>query len=121
MGARHLLGEHDFSAFRSAQCQAKSPIKTMEVIAMDAVGPLIAIEFGATAFLQHMVRNIVGALVTVGTGQEAPSWIREILAMRDRSRAARTFMPDGLYLSGIEYDPRFGLPSTAPHHPWKPH
>ena len=119
-GARHLLGEHDFSAFRSAQCQAKSPIKTMDVISIDDQSPLITVEFGASAFLQHMVRNIIGALVMVGTRKHDPSWIREVLAARSRAHGAPTFMPDGLYLSGIEYDPRFGLPSTAPHHPWKP-
>ncbi|MEO8135671.1 MAG: tRNA pseudouridine(38-40) synthase TruA [Betaproteobacteria bacterium] len=119
-GAQHLLGEHDFSAFRSAQCQAKSPVKTMEAIAIQADGPLISLEFGATAFLQHMVRNIIGALVMVGTGARPATWIREVLATRDRTQAAPTFMPDGLYLSGIEYDPRFGLPSTMPRHPWKP-
>ncbi len=119
-GAAHLVGEHDFSAFRSAQCQAKSPVKTMETIAMTTDGPLITFEFGASAFLHHMVRNVIGALVMVGTAVEPPEWIARILAARERSHGAPTFMPDGLYLSGIEYDPRFGLPPTVPHHPWKP-
>ena len=117
--ARHLVGEHDFSAFRSAQCQAKSPVKNLERIAIGADDALLTFEFVADAFLQHMVRNIIGALVLVGHGAQPPGWIADILATRDRTHAAPTFMPDGLYLSGIEYDPRFGLPETAPRHPWK--
>ena len=67
-----------------------------------------------------MVRNIIGALVMVGRGAKAPAWVAEILAARERAHAAPTFMPDGLYLTGIEYDPRFGLPATLSRHPWKP-
>ncbi len=119
-GAQHLLGEHDFSAFRSAQCQAKSPVKKLERIAIEVDGGLFCFEFAASAFLHHMVRNIIGALIMVGHGAKAPSWVVEILGARDRAHAAPTFMPDGLYLSGIEYDPRFGLPATAALHPWKP-
>jgi tRNA pseudouridine38-40 synthase len=118
--ARHLVGEHDFSAFRSAQCQARSPVKHLERIVVEADGALITFEFVASAFLHHMVRNIIGALVMVGHGAKAPAWVAEILAARDRVHAAPTFMPDGLYLSGIEYDPCFGLPATQSRHPWRP-
>ena len=119
-GAAALIGEHDFSSFRSAECQAKSPVKSMDRIAIDQDGALFLFTFRANAFLHHMVRNIVGALVLVGQGRHAPGWIGELLRMRDRRHAAATFMPDGLYLSGIEYDPRFGLPPTESLHPWKP-
>ncbi|MEP7083445.1 MAG: tRNA pseudouridine(38-40) synthase TruA [Betaproteobacteria bacterium] len=118
LAAHHLVGEHDFSSFRSAQCQAKSPIKNLQQLSIGADGSLLTFEFVADAFLQHMVRNIIGALVLVGNGAQPPQWVAEILAARDRAHAAPTFMPDGLYLSGIEYDPRFGLPDTAPRHPW---
>ena len=115
-----LVGEHDFSSFRSAQCQAKSPVKSLERAEVERDGALFLFTFRANAFLHHMVRNIVGALVLVGQRRQAPAWIAELLAMRDRTHAAPTFMPDGLYLSGIEYDPRFGLPPTESPHPWKP-
>ena len=119
-GAQALIGEHDFSSFRSAECQAKSPVKAMDRIGIEQDGALFLFVFTADAFLHHMVRNIVGALVMVGQGRHSPEWIGELLAMRDRTHAAATFMPDGLYLTGIEYDPRFGLPSTESLHPWKP-
>lgn len=119
-GAQYLLGEHDFSAFRSIQCQARSPVKKLERIGVEVDGALLTFEFAASAFLHHMVRNIIGALVLVGHGARPPEWVGEILAGRDRAHAAPTYMPDGLYLSGIEYDPRFGLPPTASRHPWKP-
>jgi len=119
-GAAALIGEHDFTSFRSAECQAKSPVKSMDRIAIDVDGPLFLYTFSANAFLHHMVRNIVGALVLVGQGRHAPEWIGELLGMRNRAHAAATFMPDGLYLTGIEYDPRFGLPPTESLHPWKP-
>ena len=118
--AQCLLGVHDFSAFRSAQCQAKSPVKNLQRVAIGADEALLTFEFVADAFLQHMVRNIIGALVLVGHGAQRPEWVADILAARDRAHAAPTFMPDGLYLSGIEYDPRFGLPDTASRHPWTP-
>jgi tRNA pseudouridine38-40 synthase len=112
-GAAHLLGTHDFSAFRAAECQAKSPVKSMTRVAVTQQGPFVRFEFSANAFLHHMVRNIVGALVYVGAGRHEPSWIAELLAARDRTRAAPTFAPDGLYLAGADYDARFGLPPTV--------
>jgi tRNA pseudouridine38-40 synthase len=111
--ALHLLGTHDFSAFRAAECQAKSPVKSVTRIAVSQQGPFVRFEFAANAFLHHMVRNIVGALVCVGAGRQEPSWLAELLAARDRARAAPTFAPDGLYLAGADYDARFGLPPTV--------
>jgi tRNA pseudouridine38-40 synthase len=108
--AAHLLGEHDFSAFRSAQCQAKSPVKTMHALRIERRGDLILFTLHANAFLHHMVRNIVGSLVFVGNGTQAPSWLQELLQGQDRRQAAPTFMPDGLYLARIDYDPKWQLP-----------
>ena len=113
MAAESLLGEHDFSAFRAAECQAKSPVKTLARIDVSAQGPFIRFDFSANAFLHHMVRNIVGALVYVGSGRQPIEWIAELLRGRDRTRAAPTFAADGLYLAGADYDARFGLPPTV--------
>lgn len=111
--ARYLLGTHDFSAFRAAECQAKSPVKTMQEIRIDRRGDLIVVTLTASAFLHHMVRNIVGSLIVVGNGNQPPQWMAEILHGRERSRAAPTFMPDGLYLTKIAYDPKWQLPQEA--------
>jgi tRNA pseudouridine38-40 synthase len=108
--AAGLLGEHDFSAFRAAACQAKTPVKTLRELSVTRRGDLIRFEFAANAFLQHMVRNIVGSLVYVGSGQQSVGWPRELLESRDRARAAPTFSPDGLYLAGVEYDASWDLP-----------
>jgi tRNA pseudouridine38-40 synthase len=115
--AQALIGTHDFSAFRAAECQASSPVRTMHQIDVTQQGNLIMITFKANAYLHHMVRNIVGALVQVGLGNHPPSWMADLLAGRDRTVAAPTFSPDGLYLAKIDYDPRWALPQavkTAP-------
>jgi tRNA pseudouridine38-40 synthase len=109
-GARHLVGEHDFSAFRDAQCQAKSPLRNLATVAIEQGGSTFDFTFTANAFLHHMVRNIVGSLVYVGAGKHPPEWIAELIASRDRRLAAPTFMPDGLYLAGVAYDSAFDLP-----------
>jgi tRNA pseudouridine38-40 synthase len=108
---RSLLGEHDFSAFRDAQCQAKSPVRNLAEATVERSGNLFTFTFRANAFLHHMIRNIVGSLVYVGAGKHPPSWIAELMASRDRRNAAPTFMPDGLYLAGVEYDRSFDLPA----------
>ena len=105
-----LLGEHDFSAFRASECQAKTPVKTMREVSIARRGDLIRIEFAADAFLQHMVRNIVGSLVYIGSGRQPVGWMRQLLDGRDRTRAAPTFSPAGLYLAGVEYDAAWALP-----------
>jgi tRNA pseudouridine38-40 synthase len=110
--AQSLVGTHDFSAFRAAQCQARSPVKTLAALVVAPDGEFIRFDFSANAFLHHMVRNIVGALVAVGDGKAAEHWPAELLAGRDRTRAAPTFAPDGLYLTGAEYGPEWGLPAT---------
>lgn len=109
-----LVGEHDFSAFRDAQCQAKSPIRSLTESRVLRSGNLVKFGFTANAFLHHMIRNVVGSLVHVGAGKQPVEWIGELLAARDRTRAAPTFMPDGLYLAGVQYDSRFSLPPFRP-------
>lgn len=108
--AQHLIGEHDFSSFRATSCQAKSPVKQMHEISVRRHGDMIVLTVRASAFLHHMVRNIVGSLIVVGNGNQNPAWMREVLQTRDRSIAAPTFMPDGLYLAKVDYDPKWGLP-----------
>lgn len=109
--ASFLLGERDFSAFRAAECQAKSPVKALREARVRAVGDYVLFDFEATAFLHHMVRNMVGSLVYVGNGKHPPAWIDELLVERDRKRAAPTFAPDGLYLSGVSYEAHWNLPA----------
>ncbi|MGE0875289.1 MAG: tRNA pseudouridine(38-40) synthase TruA [Burkholderiales bacterium] len=110
-GAAHLLGEHDFTSFRSAECQAKSPVRTVESIAIELAGDRVDFRIRANAFLQHMVRNIVGTLVYVGAGRRRPEWVGEVLRARDRAQAAPTFAAEGLYLEAIRYAEHWGLPA----------
>lgn len=102
-GGVYLLGEHDFSAFRAAECQAKSPIKTIEHLRLTQLDELIVLDIKANAFLHHMVRNIMGALVYVGSGRQPPNWMGDLLTHRNRSLAAPTFAPDGLCLVEVTY------------------
>ena len=111
-----FVGTHDFSAFRAAECQAKSPVRTVSQLEIERRGALLRVRIAANAFLHHMVRNIVGALVEVGVSRQAPDWVAEILAARDRRRAAPTFAASGLYLSGVQYDVAFGLPEPRRRH-----
>jgi len=115
-----LIGEHDFSAFRSAECQAASPVKTLRAIDIHRRGAYWRFDFDASAFLHHMVRNIMGCLLAVGSGNREPAWLAEVLASRDRSRAAPTFAPDGLYFVGPYYDPRHAIPQRTPPMDWLP-
>jgi len=105
-----LVGEHDFSAFRSSECQAKTPTRTLHTLEIEAQGERIDFVLRANAFLHHMVRNIVGTLVYVGKGKHPPSWARDVLLSKNRGEAAPTFGAEGLYLEKIQYDARWGLP-----------
>lgn len=107
-----LLGEHDFSSFRAAECQAKSPVKTMHEFSVRREGDLVVFACRANAYLHHMVRNLVGALVYVGMGRHPPGWMAELLAARDRTCGAPTFDPAGLYLAGVEYGAHWRIPSV---------
>lgn len=111
--ALKLLGRHDFSAFRAAECQARTPEKEMREARISRSGDYLVFDCRADGFLHHMVRNIVGCLVHIGAGNAEPDWIAELLQHKDRTRAAPTFMPDGLYLSYIQYPSRFELPSSG--------
>lgn len=108
--ARCLLGEQDFSSFRSSECQAKTPVKRLYRAEVARHGDYVIFDFRATGFLQHMVRNIVGALIRVGNGRRPAGWMAELLAARDRTHAAPTFAPDGLYFTGVEYAAVWQLP-----------
>jgi tRNA pseudouridine38-40 synthase len=110
--AEALLGSHDFSAFRAAECQAKSPVKRLDELSIERSDDMIRFELHADAFLQHMVRNIVGALVYVGDGRQPIEWMKQLLQGRDRSCGAPTFAAAGLYLTGIDYPSRWNLPAT---------
>ena len=107
-----LLGEHDFSTFRAADCQAKSPVKMIRQALVRRTGDLLIFDFEASAFLHHMVRNLVGSLVYVGQGKHPPAWMSELLDSADRRLAAPTFSAAGLYLAGVCYESKWGLPAT---------
>jgi tRNA pseudouridine38-40 synthase len=108
-----LIGEHDFSSFRSSQCQAASPIRTLHSLQIEQRGEFFVFIFKANAFLHHMVRNLMGVILYVGRGRNAPQWAAELLAERDRRLAAPTFSPDGLYLAQVEYPSEFSLPMAT--------
>jgi tRNA pseudouridine38-40 synthase len=122
--ANHLLGEHDFSSFRAAACQALSPVKTMQRIDISHRGEPMQrywrFEFEANAFLHHMIRNIMGCLLMVGDGCQPPEWILDVIAKRDRDAAAPTFSPDGLYFLGPVYPDSWGLPKQTAAFDWLP-
>ena len=108
-----LIGEHDFSSFRAAQCQAASPVKVMRELRISRSGDFWHFDFEASAFLHHMVRNIMGCLLFVGQGRRPAAWMGEVLAARSRTVAAPTFSPDGLYFVGPVYGAEWGLPQVA--------
>jgi tRNA pseudouridine38-40 synthase len=111
--AECLIGEHDFSSFRSAECQSKTPIKTLYSIDIISEQPWLYFRIRGNAFLHHMVRNLVGSFLMIGVGKQDASWMQEILEARDRKVAAPTFAPDGLYLAKIAYPEVFQIPD-----PW---
>ncbi|MDP2005153.1 MAG: tRNA pseudouridine(38-40) synthase TruA [Rubrivivax sp.] len=116
--AAQLLGEHDFTSFRAANCQSPTPVKTLRSLAITRRGAYWCFEFDANAFLYHMVRNIMGCLVAVGQGREPPGWPAEVLAARCRAAAPPTFPPDGLYFVGPYYDPAHDIPAHTPAMDW---
>ncbi|HSI58110.1 MAG TPA: tRNA pseudouridine(38-40) synthase TruA [Ideonella sp.] len=115
-----LIGEHDFSSFRSSECQALSPVKQMRRIHIERRGAYWRFEFEASAFLHHMVRNLMGCLVAVGSGAKPAGWMAEVIAARSRDAAAPTFAPDGLYFVGPVYDAHHGIPDATAAMDWLP-
>ena len=118
--AELLIGEHDFSSFRSSECQAASPVKTLRAIAIERRGAYWRFEFDASAFLHHMVRNMLGCLLAVGSGRRPATWMAEVLAARKRDAGAPTFPADGLYFVGPYYDAHLRLPDRVPALDWLP-
>ncbi|WP_339721652.1 tRNA pseudouridine(38-40) synthase TruA [uncultured Paraglaciecola sp.] len=110
--AQHLVGRHDFSAFRAVNCQANTPVRNMSRINVTRFGDFIMIDVTANAFLHHMVRNITGSLVKVGSKEKPVSWIKTLLQEKDRTKAAATAKPNGLYLVHVTYPEQFELPKT---------
>src|SRR5690554_810917 len=110
--AQALVGEHDFSSFRAAGCQSRTPIRFLERISVTRIKDFVVIDVQANAFLHHMVRNIAGALMTVGAGQQPVEWIGEILAARDRTVAGVTAPPYGLYLVDVGYPKKYQIPAS---------
>jgi tRNA pseudouridine38-40 synthase len=151
--ARHLIGEHDFSSFRSSQCQSPTPVKLLREIRVSRCAPPARpvghaspdasrhnvhpvrqtsdaawqgeavywrFDFEGQAFLHHMIRNIMGCLLAVGTGQYPPEWVQTVLAAKRREVAAPTFPADGLYFVGPSYDDSWQLPNITPSMGWLP-
>jgi tRNA pseudouridine38-40 synthase len=118
--ARALIGEHDFSSFRAAQCQALSPVKEMRRIDVNRIGDYWRFDFEASAFLHHMVRNVMGALIVIGSGNQPASYMARLLAERNRELAPPTFPAAGLYFLGPQYDPHLGVPRRTAAHDWLP-
>jgi tRNA pseudouridine38-40 synthase len=111
--AECLIGRHDFSAFRAAECQARSPVKEIRQVRIERRADYVLCDFLADGFLHHMVRNLMGCLIQIGAGAQPPSWLGEVMQARDRSRAAPTFSAAGLYLTHIRYPEHFGLPESS--------
>ena len=112
--AQVLLGEHDFSAFRASECQAKSPLRKVERLDIQRADEWVTLSITANAFLHHMVRNVASLLISVGHGESPPARVATVLAGRDRKANAATAPPDGLYLAAVRYPGEFGLPSFQP-------
>jgi tRNA pseudouridine38-40 synthase len=108
--ANYLIGEHDFTSFRTVACQAKSPVRNVKRLDVNRVDDYVMFEIEANAFLHHMVRNIAGVLIKIGCGNADISWMEKILEMRDRTKSAKTAPADGLYLTMIEYPEKYGIP-----------
>jgi tRNA pseudouridine38-40 synthase len=115
--AQALLGEHDFSSFRASACQARHAVREIQAISVQRSEDVVTLEVTANGFLYHMVRNIAGSLLRIGVGEEPVSWMEALLEQQDRTQAAATAPPEGLYFVGARYPQNFGLPETVPAFP----
>ena len=120
LAAQCLIGEHDFTSFRSSECQSKTPIKTLYEIEIVSDQPWVYFRIKGNAFLHHMVRNLLGSFVMIGVGKQPPEWMKTVLEAKDRSIAAPTFSPDGLYLAKIAYPEEFDIPEPWLDNSWFP-
>ena len=118
--AQYLIGEHDFTSFRSSECQSKTPIKTIYSIDIISQEPWLYFRIRGNAFLHHMVRNLVGSFLQIGTGRQDSEWMAQLLLAKDRRLAAPTFMADGLYLAKITYPEQFDIPAPWLDNSWLP-
>lgn len=118
--AQCLVGEHDFSAFRAAECQSRTPVRNLHRIDVTRHNEYVVIDVTANAFLHHMVRNIAGVLLAVGRGQQDGSWPATVLERRDRTQAGITAPAGGLYLFAVTYPAVFAVPSAAHYSAWPP-
>jgi tRNA pseudouridine38-40 synthase len=116
--AVQVIGEHDFSSFRAAGCQSPTPVKTLRSLQISRRGAYWRFDFDANAFLHHMVRNLMGCLLAVGSGRQRPEWMAEVLAARSRDAAAPTFPPEGLYFLGPYYDAVHAVPQHTAAMDW---
>jgi tRNA pseudouridine38-40 synthase len=115
-----LIGEHDFTSFRSSECQSKTPVKTIYSIEIFSNAPWLYFKIKGNAFLHHMVRNLVGSFIQIGVGKQSAEWMADVLAAKDRSIAAPTFSPAGLYLTQIAYPDQFHIPKPWLLNSWLP-
>ena len=115
-----LIGEHDFTSFRSSECQSKTPVKTIYSIEIISDEPWLYFKIKGNAFLHHMVRNLVGSFIQIGVGKQSAEWMSEVLAAKNRSIAAPTFSPAGLYLTQITYPEQFQIPQPWLENSWLP-
>ena len=109
-----LLGEHDFSSFRAAGCQSKQPVRKVSHLKVERFDQWICLDISADGFLHHMVRNIVGVLVAIGSQKQSVEWCQQVLLTRDRTKAGITALAEGLYFTAVEYDDEFELPAPPP-------
>jgi tRNA pseudouridine38-40 synthase len=120
LAAQYLIGEHDFTSFRSSECQSKTPIKTIYSIDIISQEPWLYFRIRGNAFLHHMVRNLVGSFLQIGVGKQSSAWMGQLLTAKDRRLSAPTFMPDGLYLAKIAYPEQFEIPGPWLQNSWLP-
>ncbi len=114
IAAAYLLGRHDFSSFRASRCQARHAVRTLHRLDVDRQGEYVRLDVVANGFLHHMVRNIAGALMTIGAGERDPHWMQTVLDARDRSLGGKTASPNGLYFAGVEYPDEYAIPRVSP-------